>query len=572
MEKNTFKSNVINHSLNHYSEKTNDVSIKNRTNTTGNTPIIDSYPPPPPPLSLEYKIRPKGSLFAKGSSSAKGLFYSLSLILIFFLFLGCPENITTYVDVPINVTNTITNNVTNTITNNVTNTITNTITDTNTPMVTNHNFAVTENIAFGTVIGTINASDDIAVTSYLIIAGNDSYAFSINTNGQLKTIMTLDYDTTPNYNLTVQVSDGAGNSSNATITVSVTDVDAPPTVTTLSASQIQNNNATLNGNINRLGSNGDGSQQVGEYGFVYSTNASQTNNLLIGESGAQKTVGLNSTSTGVYSHTIAGLSQGINYYFRAFAVNDGGTSYGEVSNFSTTYHQIFTLNSVTNGSQSNSIYPQSTHTYTASLSHELVYSLTVEANSNISSNVSVYEGFSANPLYIKAGPFSSTPELSAITFAGIGNGTNGHRYMILPLASNSHRIVISNDSEQTENYSLNLEEYLGTSPDTRRLLVDPQRMGYYDSTNDPRFFWFHLPANKKLQIEFDGIRAGGTGQAAISASGFSDISFSSSATSTRSFNFNFSEPQYLVVSTRNQLFATGAGQQTSIRLIFRFVD
>ena len=483
-----------------------------------------------------------------------GFFYSL--IPILFLFLGCPENITTYVDVPIHVTNTVTNK----------------ITDTNTPMVTNHSFTVTESIAFGTVIGTINASDDIAVTSYLIIAGNDSYVFSINTNGQLKTIMTLDYDTTPNYNLTVQVSDGAGNSSNATITISITDVDVPPTVATLSASQIQNNNATLNGNLSSLGSNSDGNQQVGEYGFVYSTNASQTNNLLLGESGVQKAVGLNPASTGTYSHTIAGLFPGINYYFRAFALNDGGTSYGEVSNFSTTYHQTFILSNLTNGSQSNSIYPQSTHTYTVTLSHELVYSLTVEANSNISSNVSVYEGFSANPLYIKAGPFSSTVASVSVAFAGVGNGTNGHRYMILPLASNSHRIVISNDSEQSESYSLNLEEYLGTSPDARRLLVDPQRMGYYDSANDPRHFWIHLPANKKLQIEFDGIRAGGTGQAVLSAPGFSTISFTTSQTSTRSFNFNFNEPQYLAIVMRNQFLETGAAQQTSIRLIFRFVD
>ena len=474
------------------------------------------------------------------------------------MFLGCPENITTYVDVPIHVTNTITN----------------TITDTNNPIVTNHNFTVTESIAFGTVIGTINASDDIAVTSYLIIAGDDSYAFTINTNGQLKTIMTLDYDTTSNYNLTVQVSDEAGNSSNATITISVTDVDAPPTVTTLSASQIQNNNATLNGNLIDLGSNGDGSEQVNEYGFIYSSNVSQANSLQLGESSVQKVVRANLTNAGAYSQIVAGLSPGAAYYFRAFAVNDGGTSYGSVSNFSTTYHQTFTLNSVTNGVQSNSIYPQSTHTHTVTLSHDLMYSLTVEANSNISSNVSVHEGFSANPLYIKAGPFSSTPasQNNIVTFAGVGNGTNGHRYMILPLASNFHRIVISNNSEQSENYSLNLEEYLGTSPDTRRLLVDPQRMGYYDSASDPRFFWVHLPANKKLQIELDGIRAGGTGQAVVNIPGFSAIPFSSSDTSTRAFTTNFNEPQYLAVVMRNQLFETGAAQQTSVRLIFRFVD
>ena len=393
-------------------------------NITGNTPLIGNYPPPPPPPPRKY------SLNLKNFSRAKSYLFAKSLYLFFFLLLGCPQSMTTYVDVPIYITNT----------------------DTNIPMVTNHRFTVAENINLGTIIGTINASDDTAVISYLIIAGNDNYAFSINTNGQLKTIMTLDYDTNSNYTLTIQVSDAAGNSSNATIIVKVNDVDAAPSVATLGASQIQNNSVILSGNLIDFGSNSDGSEQVNERGFLYSTNASQPSNLQLMKSGVQRTSGDNPTSAGTYSQVIAGLSPGTAYYFRAFAVNDGGTSYGSVSNFSTTYHQNFTLSGASNGKQTALIHAHSIHTYVVTLSHELMYSLTVEADSNISSNVTVHEGLSTETFYIKAGPFTS----QGLTFHGV---SNGHRYMVLPLNSNSHRIVISNNSEQNESYSLNLEEY-----------------------------------------------------------------------------------------------------------------
>ena len=238
---------------------------------------------------------------------------------------GCPESMTTYVDVPVHITNTVTN------------------IDTVSPIITNHSFTVAENIDFGSVIGKINAGDDQVSIYYLITAGNPNHTFGINTNGELINIMNLDYDTTPSYNLTVQVSDPAGNVSNATITVAVVDVDASPIVATLKASGIENNSITLNGNISYLGTNNDGGEQVNEYGFIYSTNVSQASSLQLEESGVEKIARITRTTTGNYSFAIAGLPPGTPHYFRAFAVNDGGTHYGQVSNFHTTYHQTFAL-------------------------------------------------------------------------------------------------------------------------------------------------------------------------------------------------------------------------------------
>ena len=437
-------------------------------------------------------------------------------------------------------------------------------------MITNHHFIVAENIAIGTVIGTVKASDDAVVTSYLIITGNASYAFGINTNGQIKNIMRLDYDTTSNYSLAIQVSDAAGNTSNATVTVNITDVDAAPSVATLNTSDIKNNSVTLNGNITYLGTNNDGGQQVNKYGFVYSTNASHTNNLQLEKSGVQGVVGANPGNVGTYSQIIAGLSPGSTYYFRAFAVNDGGTSYGEVSNFSTTCHQSFDLESATNTPQSNLLCAYSVHTYNVPLSHQKAYSLSLEAVSNVSANVNIYEGTNTSSLYIKKAPFSESAEFITITFSTI---SNGGRYMVLPLASNTHRIVVSNNSSQNENYSLKLEEYTGTNPTTGRLLTTPDKMGYYDSTNDTRFFWAHVPPNKDVRVDLDALRTRSDGNTAVIVIGTEDAVFGSFFQDPDTFSISRSDSQYRLLQMRNTSGVTSnIGQQTIARLIFSFVD
>ena len=441
-------------------------------------------------------------------------------------------------------------------------------TDATLPMITNHSFTVAENVGIGTVIGSVKANDNIAVIYYVITTGDSGYVFSINTNGELRNAMKLDHDTTSSYNLTVQVSDAAGNTSNATITVIVTDVDASPTVTTMGASGIENNSVTLNGSLSDLGTNSDGSMQVNEYGFIYSTNLSQATNLQLGRSEVEKIARVNANSTGQYSFVLAGFPLCTPHYFRAFAVNDGGTNYGEVNNFPS---ETFTLTGAGGGVQNNLLCPHATATYTVPLSHSLSYSLSVGANSNVSDNVTIYEGSNTEPLYVKAGPFSfDIGELiySNVTFAGISNGT---RYMVLPLVSNSHRVLLSNGSDQNQSYSLNLAEYSGTNPETARLLTAPQKMGFF-STNGPRFFWVHMPPNKGLQAELDTY-SGNTWSVRFEHVGRTGV-FSASFTTPRSLADPDSESRYTLAIMDNPSVSGAADDIliTNARFIFHFTD
>ena len=103
------------------------------------------------------------------------------------------------------------------------------------PVVNNQTFAVDENSANGTPVGTVAATDpDIADTlSYSITAGNIGNAFSINVSTGEITVndsTQLDFETSPTFNLTVQVQDnGAGTlTDTATVIVNLNDLDETP--------------------------------------------------------------------------------------------------------------------------------------------------------------------------------------------------------------------------------------------------------------------------------------------------------------------------------------------------------
>ncbi len=92
-----------------------------------------------------------------------------------------------------------------------------------------------------------------------------------------------------------------------------------PSVITNSATNITPYSATLNGNITSAGG-----ANVTEKGFVYGTNP---NNL----SGRTQSGGASS----IYNETITGLSQGTIYYYKAYATNSAGTTYGDILTFTT---------------------------------------------------------------------------------------------------------------------------------------------------------------------------------------------------------------------------------------------
>ncbi|WP_261365328.1 cadherin domain-containing protein [Anatilimnocola floriformis] len=97
-------------------------------------------------------------------------------------------------------------------------------------------FALAENSAVGTIVGSVVASDaDVGQTlSYSIVGGNTNGAFAINAaTGQLSVanLAAVDFETTPAFDLTIRVTDN-GNpalSTDAVVRVNLTDVyEAPP--------------------------------------------------------------------------------------------------------------------------------------------------------------------------------------------------------------------------------------------------------------------------------------------------------------------------------------------------------
>ncbi len=108
----------------------------------------------------------------------------------------------------------------------------------NPPTVTPVTFTLDENSTNGTVVGTVTATDPdlpAQTLSYAITAGNPGNAFAINSSTGQITVATstaLDFETTPTFNLTVQVTDDGtpAQSGSATITVNLTNANDPPVV------------------------------------------------------------------------------------------------------------------------------------------------------------------------------------------------------------------------------------------------------------------------------------------------------------------------------------------------------
>jgi hypothetical protein len=97
-----------------------------------------------------------------------------------------------------------------------------------------------------------------------------------------------------------------------------------PSVATSSASSITTSSVTLGGNVTS-----DGYDDVYERGVIVS---STDNDPYTGEENVSKYV-CSSAGTGTFSVNVGSLSIATRYYFRAYAINGEGVSYGEVKEF-----------------------------------------------------------------------------------------------------------------------------------------------------------------------------------------------------------------------------------------------
>jgi VCBS repeat-containing protein len=125
------------------------------------------------------------------------------------------------------------------------------------PVINAQTFSVAENSANNATVGTVAASDPDAgqTLTYAITAGNTNGAFSINSStGQLRVANSaaLNFETTPAFALTVQVTDNAPSpmSASNTITINLTNVNEAPVIAPQTFSLAENSaNGTVVGTV-----------------------------------------------------------------------------------------------------------------------------------------------------------------------------------------------------------------------------------------------------------------------------------------------------------------------------------
>jgi Lamin Tail Domain len=121
------------------------------------------------------------------------------------------------------------------------------------------------------------------------------------------------------YNGNIPVSGGGAPAINVAATG--TGANSAPSVTTGAASAITTNTATLAGNIGSIGCSA-----ITAYGVEYST----TNGFVTGTQ-----VSATNLSGGDFSSDVSGLLPSTTYYYKAYATNSGGTTYGVQLSFTT---------------------------------------------------------------------------------------------------------------------------------------------------------------------------------------------------------------------------------------------
>lgn len=168
------------------------------------------------------------------------------------------------------------------------------------------------------------------------------YDFNLNVNSL-----------TPNteYNVRAYVTTSTGTTYGDIINFTTTQAVQLGEVTTLQATNIMNDSATLNGN---LVSTGNALNNI-EIGFVYSTIA----NPLIGGTNVTKEIVNYISGMTTFNSNIINLQPGTSYFYKAYIINSAGTNYGLETTFAT-----LGLNKPINNTFSIQLYPNPAKTCT----------------------------------------------------------------------------------------------------------------------------------------------------------------------------------------------------------------
>ena len=161
---------------------------------------------------------------------------------------------------------------------------------------------------------------DITITSQV-----SGFILNANVSGNANQTADLSYSTYTN-NGCLAISTTTDGSGKRTLPNTAVDCPSAPDVTTAEAGSFTNSKATLN--ASGVAANNDA---ITAYGFKWGTTTACAN--------TQAASNLSSTT---FSYQLTGLTAGTTYYFKAYATNGQGTTYGEVESFTVPYKVTIT--------------------------------------------------------------------------------------------------------------------------------------------------------------------------------------------------------------------------------------
>jgi hypothetical protein len=186
------------------------------------------------------------------------------------------------------------------------------------------NASIEENLPSGALVGTFSTADpdDTDGSKSYVYAKVSGHGLTVSTDGVLHTSDSFDFESSSSHEIVVRTTDEFGASLEKTFTISVVDAFVPG-VDTLPATNITENSSVLHGSIADAGD----SQGVRERGFVFGR---APNPELSGG-----TVLVAGSGLGAFSVSATGFLPGRIYFFKSFARNAEGVSYGAQERFET---------------------------------------------------------------------------------------------------------------------------------------------------------------------------------------------------------------------------------------------
>ncbi len=125
------------------------------------------------------------------------------------------------------------------------------------------------------------------------------------------------------YHFQVFATNGSGTSYSPDQTFSTLSCAFPPSVTTSAATAVATSSVMLNGQVTATGG-----ATVTQSGFAYGTDPTLVSPIATTTQGGQ-------VGAVPFSGSVSGLAAGVNYYFRSYATNSGGTGFGTITSFTT---------------------------------------------------------------------------------------------------------------------------------------------------------------------------------------------------------------------------------------------